>query len=124
MATFTKVKLSGAGTTNGPIQTFVSPNYGTPVTIHTTGTSSSVLDEIWIYAWSKYNSDIYLDFEIDGITQFSSNFSVSQLGINTPQLIIPGLILSGNGTTGTSIKVVDQMMNGSIYVMGYVNRIS
>lgn len=124
MATYTKVKLSGASATNGPIPTLVIPNFGQPVTIHTTGTSSSVLDEIWIYAWSKYNSDMWMDFAIDGVTQFSSNFSVSALGINTPQLIIPGLILSGDGTNGATITVTDQMMNGSAYIMGYVNRIS
>lgn len=122
MATYTKVKLSGANSFNAPINAFSgSP---TPVTIHTTGTSSSVLDEVWIYAWSMYGQDMYLDFEIAGVGNFSSNHSVYANGINTPQLIIPGFVLSGDGTTGATIKVSDQQFSGTCYIMGYVNRIS
>ena len=123
MATFTKVKLSGAGTTNGPICAYGGTPGGS-VTLHTTGTSSSVLDEVWIYAWSQYGADMYLDFEINGVTAFSSNFNVYANGLNTPQLVIPGFVLSGDGTTGTTIKVVDQQFSGIVYIMGYVNRIS
>lgn len=123
MATFTKVKLSGAGTTNGPINAYGGTPGGS-VTLHTTDTSSSVLDEIWIYAWSQNGSDMYLDFEINGTTMFSANFNVYANGLNTPQLVIPGFVLSGNGTTGTTIKVVDTQFSGTTFIMGYVNRIS
>lgn len=124
MATYTKIKLSSAGTINAPICAFDGVNYGAPVNIHTTGTSSTVLDEVWLWAWSKYNSDMALDFEIAGVTTFSSNHSVYANGINTPQLIIPGFIIAGTGSAGTSIKVIDQQFSGNAYIFGYVNRIT
>lgn len=123
MATFEKIKLSGANSVNAPICAYAGTP-GSPVTIHTTGTSATVLDEIWIYAWSKYGQDMYLDFEIAGVDAFTSNHNVYTNGINTPQLIIPGFILSGTGSAGTTIKVVDQQFSGTVYIMGFVNRIT
>lgn len=121
---YTKVKLSEAGAINAPICAYDGANPGISVPIHITGTSSTVLDEVWIWAWSQSGLDMTLDFEIAGVGGFQSNHLVATNGINTPQLIIPGLIIAGTGSAGTSIRVTDQAISGAVYVMGYVNRIS
>jgi len=50
MATFTKALLSGSTQGKG-IKVVATASTGT--TIHTTGTSSTTVDEVWLYAYNS-----------------------------------------------------------------------
>ncbi len=61
MATFSKIKLSGS--TNGRgIAVAATSTLGT--TIHATGTSASVLDEVWLYAANIHSSAVTLTAQV------------------------------------------------------------
>lgn len=118
MANFTKVKLSGAGSQNLPLQVYLSDALGA-TTLHTTGTSSSTLDEIWI--WAANDSAIAVpDVRIrSGGTLWYRG----PVAANTTQLLVAGAIIAGDGSAGT---VIEGFVTGSYtaYIFGYVNRIS
>jgi len=63
MATYSKVALSGA-TTGVPIAVVATASTGT--TIHATGTSSTVFDEIWLYATNTSSSAVTLTIQYGG----------------------------------------------------------
>jgi hypothetical protein len=121
MATYQKIKLSadpkGAG-----IPLTVSPASGD--VIHETGVSGSVLDELWLYAsWSPFGSPeptpVYLALD-------NANYQIMQ---NVPAnsgltLIIPGLIISGDGTNSCQVTAYDWLGVDYINLYGYVNRIT
>lgn len=121
MATFSKIKLSGS--TNGRgIAVAATATVGT--TIHATGTSSSVLDEVWLYANNIHSSAVTLTVEFGGATTTSDLIQVS-VGA-TPSglvLICPGLILSGTGSAATTITAFAGTAS-KIEIFGFVNRIA
>ena len=120
MATYSKLNLSGS-TGGQPILVSASSTPGT--TIHTTGTSSSILDEIWIYANNTSASNVKLTIEYGGT---SSPNNLIEVTINAEAglvLVIPGLLLSGDGTAGRVVRAfaaTGQVIN----ITGYVNRIA
>lgn len=116
MATFEKRKLSEDSTGSG-----IYIPTSTPVTIHTTGTSSTVLDEIWIYV-NNESSDNSSDFiiSIGGLANIRQIIGPSTGLI----LVVPGLIVSGNGNTGTTITATDNSSTGEVSVNGFINRIT
>jgi len=118
MATYEKRKLSGDLTGVG----FLLED-GVPVTVHTTPSSSGILDEVWIYVSNK-------SFSNPGILQVNLAGGVSAF-VQIPVLsgmflIIPGLIFSGDGTDGSTIVVTDMtgFFEDALSVHGYVNRIT
>jgi|694.fasta_scaffold144645_3 hypothetical protein len=120
MATFTKVKLSGS--TNGRnIKVAQTATAGT--TIHTTGTSSSVLDELWLYAHNSDSVAVVLTIEFGGTSSPDDLIKLSIPATSGLTLVIPGLILSGDGSSGLTVGAFAGTAN-KILVSGYVNRIS
>lgn len=120
MASFTKVKLSG-GTNGRGIAVAATATLGT--TIHATGTSSSILDEIWLYAANIHSSAVTLTVEFGGATTTSDLIQVSVPA--TPSglvLICPGLILSGTGSVATTVTAFAGTAS-KIEIFGFVNRI-
>jgi len=121
VATFSKIKLSGS--TNGRgIAVAATSTLGT--TIHATGTSASVLDEVWLYAANIHSSAVTLTVEFGGATTTSDLIQVS-VGA-TPSglvLICPGLILSGTGSAATTVTAFAGTAN-KIEIFGFVNRIA
>lgn len=120
MATFSKVTLS-AQSTGAPIKVVATSSTGT--TIHSTQSSSSVIDEIWLYATNNSNSPVTLTIQYGG-----TDLSVNSISIVIPAEIglvsvIPGLILKGDGSTSSSVYAYANTAN-VITVSGYVNRIS
>jgi hypothetical protein len=116
MATYEKVKLSGAGTKNAPVDF----SYST-VTAHTTGTSSTILDEVWLYVNNNGVMDVdsSIDIVIDG------KYIRWVLPPESTTLIFSGVPVAGSGSAGTTIQVEDASGNGNtLLVYGYVNRIT
>jgi len=97
MANFTKLHLSGS-TGGRPIKVAQTATAGT--TIHTTGTSSSNLDEIWLYANNTDATDRKLTIEYGGVSSPDDLIEVTIPAESGLVLVIPGLLLSGDGTSG------------------------
>jgi hypothetical protein len=120
MATFSKVKLSGS--TNGRgIKVAATATAGT--TIHATGTSSSILDEIWLYAYNSDSAAIVLTIEFGGVSAPDDNIKLSIPATSGLTLVVPGLILSGTGSAASTVAAFAGTTN-KIVITGYVNRIS
>ena len=117
MATYEKIKLSADPKGSGKL-------LSGETTIHETGVSSTVLDELWLYAsWSPAGTPeptpIYLSLD-------NSDFRIMQ---NIPAnsglvLVVPGLIISGNGSNSCNVTAYDWLTVGNMTVYGYVNRIT
>lgn len=120
MATFTKVPFSGA-TDGTPIKVAATASTGT--TIHTTGTSATAFDEVWLYAYNSSTSAVVLTVQFGGTATPDDDIKVtipSQSGLT---LVVPGLILAGTGSVGNTVYAYAGTTN-VVTVSGYVNRIS
>lgn len=120
MATYSKVFLSGS--TNGrPIKVTATASSGT--TIHATGTSSTVVDEVWLYAINTSTSDVLVTAEFGGTTSPDDRITLTVPGQTGPFVLSPGFILSGTGSAANTVRVFAATAN-VINIIGYVNRIS
>lgn len=120
MATFTKVALSGSTQGKG-IKVVQTASTGT--TIHATGTSSSIIDEVWLYAYNSDTGPILLTVQFGGTTAVDNDIKItipSQSGLT---LVVPGLILTGTGAAANTVYAYAGTAN-VITLSGYVNRIS
>jgi len=122
MATFTKVLLSGSSQGKAiKIAATTSGSNGT--TLHATGTSSSIIDELWLYAYNSSSSAVTLTIQWGGITAVDNEFKITIPPTTGLTLVVPGLILTGDGTTATTTRAYAGTTN-VITISGYVNRIS
>lgn len=119
MPTYTKVLLSQSvyGT---PI--FVADT-GTPGTlIHTTALSTSVIDEVWLYACNTSTSPVLLTICLGGdSSQFFKQITMAPQSGDV--LVVAGLTFTGTGGGSTSIRAFASTAN-QINISGYANRIS
>jgi hypothetical protein len=120
MATFSKVKLSGSTNGRGIL---VAATTSTGTTIHATGTSSTVLDEVWLYAYNSDTAAITLTIEFGGTTAPNDNIKLSIPANSGLTLVVPGLILSGTGSAASTITAFAGTTN-KIVITGYINRIA
>jgi len=120
MATYSKNHLSGS-TGGQPIKVAATSSAGT--TIHSTGTSSADIDEIWIYANNSSGSDEKLTIEYGGTTYPDNLIELTISAESGLVLVIPGLTLSGDGSSARTVSAFSQNIN-VINITGYVNRIS
>lgn len=120
MATYSKQLLSGS--TNGrPVKVVATASSGT--LIHATGTSSSIIDEVWLYAYNSDTAARTLTIQFGGTTAVDDDIRVtipSQSGLT---LVVPGLILTGTGAAANNVRAYASVTN-VVTVSGYVNRIS
>lgn len=120
MATFSKVLLSGS-TQGKAIKVAATASTGT--TIHATGTSATIEDEIWLYA---YNSDTVartLTIQFGGTTSVDNDIKLTipfKAGLT---LVVPGLILTGTGSAANTVYAYADAAN-VVTISGYVNRIA
>jgi len=122
MATFTKVLLSGSSQGKAiKIAATTSGSNGT--TLHATGTSSSIIDELWLYAYNSSSSAVVLTIQWGGITAVDNEYKLSIPAASGLTLVVPGLVLTGDGTTATTTRAYAATTN-VVTVSGYVNRIS
>lgn len=120
MATFSKQLLSGS--TNGrPIKVVATASTGT--TIHATGTSASILDEVWLYAYNSHTSAVVLTIQFGGTSTPDDDIKISIPSQSGLTLIVPGLILRGTGSAATTVAAYAETAN-VITLSGYVNRIA
>ena len=120
MATFTKELLSGS-TGGRPIKVVQTATAGT--TIHATGTSSSIIDEVWLYANNTSASSVDLTIEYGGTSNPDDLIIVSIPAKSGLSIVAPGLILTGDGAAARTIRAFASSAN-VINIVGYVNRIS
>jgi hypothetical protein len=120
MATFTKILLSGS-TGGRPIKVAASGSTGT--TIHTTQASSGVTDEVWLYANNTSVNTVSLTIELGGTSNPDDRIVIGIPAQSGLSVILPGLVLTGDGSTGRTIRAFAATAN-VINLVGYINRIS
>jgi hypothetical protein len=120
MATFTKVLLSGSSY-GAPTTVVATASTGT--TIHTTGTSSSIIDEMWLYANNTSSSPVLLTVQFGGTGAVQHAKPITLAPQSGDVLIVAGLPLTGDGTTASTVRAFAATAS-VITISGYVNRIS
>ena len=120
MATFTKVALSGS-TQGKAIKVAQTASTGT--TIHATGTSSSIIDEVWLYAYNSDSGPLTLTIQYGGTTAVDNDIKVDIPATSGLTLVVPGLILTGTGSAANTVYAYAGTAD-KITISGYVNRIS
>jgi hypothetical protein len=120
MATYSKIVLSES-TQGQPITVVATASTGT--TIHKTGTSASVLDEIWLYANNTSTSPVLLTVQFGGTGAVQHAKPITLAPQSGDVLIVAGLPLRGNDSTELSVYAFAATAS-VITISGYVNRIS
>jgi hypothetical protein len=119
MATFTKEILSGS--TNGrAIKVAAAATPGT--TIHTGSTTTTVIDEIWLYAFNSSTSGVKLTIEWGSTTSPDDLIELLVPGETGLVLVVPGLLIKG-AATALVVRAFAATSN-VVTIHGYVNRIS
>lgn len=120
MALFSKQLLSGSSQGRA-IKVVATASTGT--TIHATGTSSTIIDEVWLYAYNSATGNVLLTIQYGGTTAVDHDIKIivpSQSGLT---LIVPGLILTGTGAAANTVFAYADTTN-VITISGFVNRIT
>jgi len=115
MTTFTKVKLSGTGSTGRPIKVVATATAGT--LIHTA--DASALDEVWIYAVNTSAADVLLTVEFGGVSSPDDLIPVTVPTAGGLIQVVPGVPLLGAAVVrafAASANVIN--------IVGWVNRIA
>jgi hypothetical protein len=120
MATFSKLHLSGS-TAGQPIKVAATGTPGT--TLHTTGTSDTAIDEVWLYANNTSASAVELTVEFGGTTNPDNRIILSIPSKAGLVIVLPGLTLSGDGSAGRTVAAFAATTN-VINITGYVNRVA
>lgn len=120
MATFTKVNLSGS-TQGRQIKVAATASSGT--TIHATGTSASIIDEVWLYAYNSSASPVVLTVQYGSTNTPDDDIKLTIPATSGLTLVVPGLILTGTGSAANTVRAYAATTN-VIMISGYVNRIS
>ena len=120
MATFTKVALSGS-TQGKAIKVAATASTGT--TIHATGTSSTIIDEIWLYAYNSASGNVLLTIQYGGTTAVDNDIKITLPSQSGLTLIVPGLMLTGTGAAANTVYAYADTTN-VVTISGYVHRIS
>lgn len=120
MATYSKVKLSGAASTNVPYKFNATQHV-----IHQAGAGTTTLDEVWLWISNAADTDsLVLAVSPTASPVYSTSPARYFRGIipaNTTMLILSGIIITDSAT----IYLDD--LNGSesaVGAFGYVNRIT
>ena len=120
MATYSKQILSGS-TQGKAIKVAATASTGT--TIHATGTSSSIIDEVWLYAYNSDTAARLLTIQFGGTTAVDNDIKVTIPPQSGLTLVVPGLILTGTGAAANTVYAYAATTN-VITITGYLNRIS
>lgn len=127
MATYEKKKLSESSQGEAIWLNNMAPG---GVIIHQTGTSSTVLDELWLWCKNSdlnnsYNVTIYLGESASNSPMFEQhNVITFEVPPNSIYSIFQGAIFSGSGASTFKIKGETPEAIGFTSVFGYVNRIT
>jgi hypothetical protein len=111
-----------SGSTGGmPIKVVATATTGT--TIHATGTSASVIDEVWLYANNTSTVAVTLTLEYGATTAPDQNIILTIPPKSGLTICVAGTILVGTGAAARTITAFATTAN-AINIVGYVNRIS
>jgi hypothetical protein len=122
MATFTKLALQPAGSTGDGLGILVAATATAGTAIHTASTTTTTIDEVWLYAYNNHSADILLTIEFGGATapkDVIKQTVITQAGL---VLVVPGLVVQGNATAKV-VRAFAATAN-QISIFGYVNRIT
>jgi hypothetical protein len=118
MATFSKAILSGS--TNGR-GIHVNDDATPGVLIHTGSTTTTSIDEIWLYASNYDTTARKLTIEWGGTSAGGDIMELTIAAESGLVLVVPGLILKG---AGTALEVrAFAATTSAINIFGYVNKI-
>ena len=120
MATYTKTLLSGSSQ-GQPITVVQTASTGT--TIHATGTSSTTIDEVWLYANNTSTSPVLLTVQFGGTATPQNAKPITLAPQSGDVLIVAGLPLTGTGSAATTVYAYAATAS-VITISGYVNRIA
>ena len=120
MATFTKTLLSGSTQGRG-IKVVAMSSSGT--TIHATGTSSSTIDEVWLYAYNGDTTARLLTIQWGNTSTPDDDIKINIPAQSGLVLVAPGLTLTGTGSAANTIRAYAAAAN-VITIHGYVNRVA
>lgn len=118
MATYEKKVLSGSTDGKG-ILVAATATAGT--TIHTGSTTTTTIDEVWLYAVNTSTSAVKLTIEWGETTAPNGNIEQTIAAESGLVLIAPGLLIKGNATA-LVVRAFAATTN-VIVVHGYVNQI-
>lgn len=117
-------RIPFSGSTQG--QAILVAATATPgTTIHTTGTSATVQDEVRMYAYNAHTADVVLTVEFGGATAPNQNIVLTiPFKAGLVQITPPAdMILSGNGTVALTVKAFAATTN-VITISGSVFRLT
>lgn len=122
MATFTKLALQPAGTTGDGLGILVAATATAGTAIHTASTTTTTMDEVWLYGYNNHSASILLTIEYGGVTAPKDVIKQTLTAQNGLVLLVAGLIVQGNA----SAKVIRAFAAtaSQISIFGYVNRIA
>jgi len=119
MATFSKIKLSGS-TDGRLIKVAATATAGT--TIHTGSSTTTTIDEVWLYAVNSDTTDRKLTIEFGGTSSPDDLIEQTITAESGLLLVVAGLIIVGNATP-LVVRAFAATAN-VVLVGGYVNRIT
>jgi hypothetical protein len=119
MATFSKQVLSGS--TDGKAIKIAATS-GTGTTIHTGSTTTTTIDEIWLYAVNTSSSSVKLTVQWGGTTDPDDLIELTVLAEAGLVTVAPGLLIKGNATA-LVVRAFAATAN-VITIHGFVNRIT
>lgn len=121
MATYSKLPLYYAGNKNAPIK--VTGTTSDSLSVHKTESANTSMDEIWLYAYNSSSASVLLTIQFGGTASPDNDIKVSIPSQSGLTLVVPGLILKGDGQASAYVYAYASVAN-VITLSGYVNRIS
>ncbi len=91
--------------------------------VHTTGTSATIIDEVWLYLFNSDTVDRTATIEFGGATAPDQNIVLTVPFKGGLILAVPGLILLGSGAASLTVKVFAAAAN-VVTASGYINRVT
>lgn len=96
-------KIPFSGSTQGkPIKVVATATLGT--TIHTTGTSATIEDSLYLWAYNGHTADVLLTIEFGGVTVPDQNLLMTVPFKSGLVLLVDGAMLLGNGSAGLTVS--------------------
>src|SRR3990167_36137 len=115
---YSKQLLSGS-TGGRPIKVVATATAGT--VIHATGTSASIIDELWLWAQNSDSADRTLTIEFGGVTD-PDDLIVKLVTVPARaglQIVVPGIPLVGTGAAARTVAAFASVAS-VVTVSGYV----
>ena len=123
MATYSKEFFTGCATDQGGTGIALAIDSGTFTTIHATPTTTTTLDEVWLYAVNSHSADLKVTMRFGGVEEPEDYIETTVTAESGLVLLVPGLILQGMASTG-QIILGAAATGDEVAVYGYVNRIT